>query len=353
MTVPPATRCPRCGYANIPKLPFCGYCYRRFRDEGDDSADVEVRVRSGPAAAEAWARRQSAGADLARSAWPTPPAEPAPFRPLVGLATVAQLLLAATALVAAAAGSSALVRLLAMLVRGDNDPPGGGGGDSGRLAATIADRAASVGSGTVVVGVAALMLTGTVFVAWGRRAYRNLPALGITDGRWWTTWTVVGWLIPGANLFVPKLVMDDLWRASNPSLPLIPGPGWSRRPVGAVVHRWWRLWLGAPAIYVLVLAASGTVRGSSLDRARVADVAALLAALALIGAAQAARQIVAIVSLAQHRRVAVLTGAVAATERARADRAAPAARTRRAVDPSLPRPAPVTGLTLREVIEAW
>ncbi|WP_129838890.1 protein kinase [Streptomyces sp. RFCAC02] len=46
---------------------------------------------------------------------------------------------------------------------------------------------------------------------------------------------VAGWLVPGVNLFVPKRIADDIWRASTPS---------GRRPAGARPPRaWWIAWL--------------------------------------------------------------------------------------------------------------
>lgn len=147
-----------------------------------------------------------------------------------------------------------------------------------------------------------LAVTGAFFVAWAVRAYRNLPSLGIRERRYWTIWLVVGWLIPGANLLVPKLLVDDIWRASSPSVPIdAPGASWQRRPVASIVNRWWCSFLLTPAIVTLSVV---TARGGLHEFEQRAAVGALVAgaAASLIVAAIAARRLVAVITVAQARR---------------------------------------------------
>jgi hypothetical protein len=161
-------------------------------------------------------------------------------------------------------------------------------------------------------GLLTLAVTGMVFVAWGARGYRNLAALRVGNTRYWTAWTVIGWIVPGANLFVPKLVMNDLWRASSPTLPVDPSPGWQRRPVGGVVTRWWALWLAVPAaVGFAVTFDAGDP--NSVAHASAVEASAVFAAVALYGAAQAARQMMGIVTVAQARRSEVVAWATAAS----------------------------------------
>ncbi|MGQ0617688.1 MAG: DUF4328 domain-containing protein [Acidimicrobiia bacterium] len=293
-------------------MPVCGYCYRRLRNRPVSGG---ASSKTGPAAAEEWVRWHEAR-DLESGALEDidPSLQTPRFRPLVGLAMVAQLLLAATGLVALVTAAAHLFRLWTTI---EIAGPGGEAGFDTRAS----EQAGTVADVALYIGIGLLLVTGVVFVAWGSRAYRNLPALGITDRRWWTMWTILGWLIPGANLFVPKLIMDDLWRASSPQLPARPGAAWRVAPVGEVVHRWWTLWLGGPAIYFLLVSAIGN-DGSSLSRIRVTELAAAIAGVVLAGSVQCARRLVAIVSLAQHRRVSALTAGVAASEKARASRVA-------------------------------
>jgi hypothetical protein len=157
----------------------------------------------------------------------------------------------------------------------------------------------------------AIVVTGLAFMAWALRAYENLPGLGIEDRRYWTAWAILGWIVPGANLFVPKLLIDDVWRGSSPSLPARPTvTAWQRRPVGDVVHLWWTLWLVTPALAVVVttLVANAPV---TLSQTRLWEGAATLSGIALAGAAAAARQMVGVITVAQAHR-ADLVGAMPA-----------------------------------------
>jgi RNA polymerase subunit RPABC4/transcription elongation factor Spt4 len=95
-----------------------------------------------------------------------------------------------------------------------------------------------VAAGLVVFG-------GVLLLSWMRRAYANLPALAVGDLRFAPRWVVWGWFVPVINLFRPKQIMDDLWRASHPLAPPFssswregPGPFWGH-------VWWWGLLLGA------------------------------------------------------------------------------------------------------------
>ena len=93
---------------------------------------------------------------------------------------------------------------------------------------------------TGLLQMACYVLCMVAFLAWYGRAYRNLSRLGARGLRWSNGWAIAYWFIPIANLFRPKQVVNDIWRASDPDLPK--GAGWGGR-VPAVIHWWWALWL--------------------------------------------------------------------------------------------------------------
>lgn len=100
---------------------------------------------------------------------------------------------------------------------------------------------AGVGSpleGLRLLLLGAVVAAGVAFVAWFVRAYRNLPALGVEGLRHRPAWAGATWLVPMVNLVVPKELVDDLWRASDPGLP-VPSSEWRHRPVPARIHLWW------------------------------------------------------------------------------------------------------------------
>ena len=59
------------------------------------------------------------------------------------------------------------------------------------------------------VRVLALIVTGTVFIVWTRRVYRNLAPLG-TSPRFRPGWAIGGWFVPVLNLWRPKQILNDV-----------------------------------------------------------------------------------------------------------------------------------------------
>jgi hypothetical protein len=91
---------------------------------------------------------------------------------------------------------------------------------------------------------AAFVLAVVMFIRWFKRAYENLPALGVPELRFGSGWTIGSWFVPILNLFRPKQIANDIWRGSDPAA----APGrqdadWHRRPVTALLHWWWGLYL--------------------------------------------------------------------------------------------------------------
>jgi hypothetical protein len=81
------------------------------------------------------------------------------------------------------------------------------------------------------VGLSAFILTTIVFLFFFHRAYSNLAALGPTEQRWSTGWSVGSWFIPILNLFRPKQIANDIWRGSDGS------------SVPAIFNWWWAFWI--------------------------------------------------------------------------------------------------------------
>lgn len=81
-----------------------------------------------------------------------------------------------------------------------------------------------------------------VFIVWFHRLYTNLPALGATGLRFSRGWAIGAWFVPILNLWRPKQIADDIWRASDPDR-TVAGDQWRGRPVAGLVHMWWGLYL--------------------------------------------------------------------------------------------------------------
>lgn len=90
-----------------------------------------------------------------------------------------------------------------------------------------------------------VLLTGLVFAAWLLVATRNSRAWG-SPVRHGAGWALGAWFVPFLNLWRPKHMVDDVWRASHPSAPagaplhLVARPG--------ITLLWWSTWLVAPLL---------------------------------------------------------------------------------------------------------
>jgi hypothetical protein len=84
---------------------------------------------------------------------------------------------------------------------------------------------------TAIIALAVSLPAMIAWMVWMTRAYGNLDALAPAAKRHWTGWAWLGWIVPIMNLFRPKQVANDIWRASAPgSLP-------------AWLQAWWTLWI--------------------------------------------------------------------------------------------------------------
>ena len=110
----------------------------------------------------------------------------------------------------------------------------------GRIGATAADVDASHARQTLVADLQGLayLAAAVVFIAWLYRAYRNLPALGSAQLRFRPGWAIGGWFVPIMNLWRPKQIMNDVWRASDPRNPSGQAV-WRHGRVPAVFQVWW------------------------------------------------------------------------------------------------------------------
>ena len=138
------------------------------------------------------------------------------------------------------------------------------------------------------VGVAFLLMLAcsvaifVLLVIWMWRVAKNAELLGRVQPRFGPGWTIGGWFIPFANLVIPVMVMQDLWRGSDPATPG-GDPAWRRSKGSALVGWWW-------ATHVLAALRFGSGGGeadsrSELERLRSSDSVAAFGSLAAIAAA--------------------------------------------------------------------
>lgn len=205
-----------------------------------------------------------------------PVAPATPYRsPRIAARVVTTLLGAAVVLDAAA-----LVAYLAELRRWNAAVAGSVVADTDVAAGDV--RLGLLSAALLVV----LLATIPAFIVWFHRLYTNLPALGATELRFTSGWAIGAWFVPFLNLWRPKQIADDIWRASDPDADTVSGPHWRGRPVGGVVHVWWGLYLLSNLVNQAVVRSSIDAEGVQELRTRaLADSgAAVLDALAALAA---------------------------------------------------------------------
>jgi hypothetical protein len=81
-----------------------------------------------------------------------------------------------------------------------------------------------------------------LFVVWQFRAAKNNEALERRGARFAPGWSIGAWFIPLANLVIPVLIFQDLWRGATPSTPR-GDPRWRSAKGSWLIGLWWAAWL--------------------------------------------------------------------------------------------------------------
>ncbi|MFF8783584.1 DUF4328 domain-containing protein [Streptomyces sp. NPDC015125] len=137
---------------------------------------------------------------------------------------------------------------------------------------------------------ATTVLCALAFLAWLWRVRDNARALSGEPPRYAGPWVYAGWIVPVANLWVPRGIIVDIHRASAPG---------ERLP--RAVNWWWGLWLAG------MLSGTGLMYTGSTDdviaRAYQGVPPLLAADTAVIGAAVAGIFVVRALTAAQQQRI--------------------------------------------------
>jgi|GEM_PF-2388184 hypothetical protein len=105
-----------------------------------------------------------------------------------------------------------------------------------------------------IIGIVQFILyavTGILFVIMLLRAFRNLAFLHATptaSKEWQVGWS---WLIPLANLYIPFVVVLEIWKASDPAA--LDNVAWRQTKDSKLVGAWWIL-------YIVFVFANGACR---------------------------------------------------------------------------------------------
>jgi hypothetical protein len=159
--------------------------------------------------------------------------------------------------------------------------------DSVEFARRARDADAFVAVTDVVVTLVTLAII-PCFIVWCWRSAKNQQALGREPERLGAAWAIAGWFIPGANLVIPALVVQDLWRGSDAAIAR-GDPRWRIADRSWLVGWWWGLFVVA----LLTFAGSPADRRSfDADAVRGANLVALLGMLCAAASAVLAALVV-------------------------------------------------------------
>jgi hypothetical protein len=162
-----------------------------------------------------------------------PPAAELQWRPLGGLATSLTWLLALDVL----AGVFAIVAILQRLGIIDDV-------EQGNFSFDLIERAQNsddlVGAASIVFLIL-MLATGVCFIVWMWRAAKDNEALGRRGARFGPGWAIGSWFIPLANFVIPVMMMQGLWRGSDPAIGR--DDEWKYAQGSGLVGLWWTFWV--------------------------------------------------------------------------------------------------------------
>ncbi len=94
--------------------------------------------------------------------------------------------------------------------------------------------------GVATVELLLFATSGILFLRWLHLSYRNLRELGTSGLRFTPGWAVGYWFVPILNLWRPRQILDDLWKATDAKADEWDG-AWRNAPVSPLVGAWWAL----------------------------------------------------------------------------------------------------------------
>jgi hypothetical protein len=150
---------------------------------------------------------------------------PEHYIPLRGRVQAVTIVFVILALVCAAAVWSGVLELRLM------DRIIAGGEITEAEATSNDDRQRMFGLVQFGLGIAAAV----VFIRWLYAAYQNIQIVAPAERRYSPGWAIGSWFVPIMNLFRPKQMVNDVWRAGGKDVQDAQ-PGW-------LLLSWWLFWL--------------------------------------------------------------------------------------------------------------
>jgi hypothetical protein len=149
-------------------------------------------------------------------------------------------------------------------------------GDFGDVLQRANDADDFVSGAAAFYGLTQLAIV-VLFIIWQFRAAKNNEALDRVGARFTPGWSIGAWFIPLANLVIPVLIMQDLWRGATPETPR-GDPRWRSARGSWLIGVWWAAWL--ISLLRFVASNSGLDDSTSLDDIEASNTVALVGVVA-------------------------------------------------------------------------
>jgi hypothetical protein len=118
-----------------------------------------------------------------------------------------------------------------------------------------------------------------LFIIWQYRAAKNNEALDRRNPRFGPGWSIGAWFIPFANLVIPVMILQDLWRGATPTTPR-GDPRWRSVQGSWLIGVWW-----AALLVSLLRFGASSADNASLDDIERSNTVALVGVVATVIAA--------------------------------------------------------------------
>ena len=113
-----------------------------------------------------------------------------------------------------------------------------------------------------LVQAVAMLASAVLVMIWMYRIAANLKALQ-RAGRWGPGWAIGGWFLPPFLYVIPFLMFRELWKASDPDVPI--GGGWRTRSVSWTVTAWFVVY-GPVSLVVTLMSAGSSLNIGGTER---------------------------------------------------------------------------------------
>ncbi len=115
-------------------------------------------------------------------------------------------------------------------------------GEIGSGALQALNDADGFSTGVGILHFVVLAATATLWAVWFRRVRLNAEVFAPGTHRFGVGWAAGAWFTPAVNLWFPKQIANDIYRASVP-------PG--QKPPKGLLNTWWTLWIASFAVHLL------------------------------------------------------------------------------------------------------